>query len=412
LGIYAKKKPGARAMSGVQAQYEAYPYPARDPEDERRRLITGSPSHVLEIDHFVFEGQRDWSQPLRVLVAGGGTGDGLLQLAQQMADATRPVEITYLDLSAAARRVAEARARVRGLKGIRFLTGSLMQAADLGIFDYIDCCGVLHHLPEPQAGFEALLAALAPGGGLGFMVYAPYGRSGVYPLQEAFAALYQGMAPEARLRAAKAVVAGLPEGHPLCCNPNLGDHRQSDAGFYDLLLHAQDRAFDVTSLIGVMTAAGWQLSGFTMPGLYDLARITAVPEHLDALARMAVAERLRGTIKTHVGYAVRAAEARGPAGGGNRALVPHLKGVRAAELARAIAQGQGPRLTFAGVETRLTLPKAAAPLIAAVDGRRSLAEIAAGTSSDPIAMGALWAGIERELTAWGLLVYSGLLRGR
>jgi SAM-dependent methyltransferase len=399
-------------MSEIKAQYEAYPYPARDPEDERRRLITGSPSHVLEIDHFIFQGQRDWSRPLRVLVAGGGTGDGLIQLAQQMADAARPAEITYLDLSTAARQVAEARARVRGLGGIRFLTGSLMAAADLGPFDYIDCCGVLHHLPDPQAGFVALLAALAPGGGLGFMVYAPYGRSGVYPLQEAFAELYRGRPPEARLRAAKAVVAGLPEGHPFRCNPNLGDHKESDAGFYDLLLHSQDRAFDVTALIGVMTAAGWHLSGFTMPGLYDLARITEVPGHLDALARMAVAERLRGTIKTHVGYAVRASEARGPPGGADRALVPHLKGARAAELARAIAQGQGPRLVFAGVAARLDLPKAAAPLIAAVDGRRSLAEIAAGTGTDPVAMGALWSRIERELTAWGLLVYSGLQRGR
>lgn len=399
-------------MSEVQAQYEAFPYPARDPEDERRRLITGSPSHVLEIDHFVFQGRRDWSRPLRVLVAGGGTGDGLMQLAQQMADAARPAEITYLDLSVAARRVAEARARVRGLGGIRFLTGSLMDAADLGVFDYIDCCGVLHHLPDPQAGFEALLAALAPGGGLGFMVYAPYGRSGVYPLQEAFAALYRGLAPEARLRAAKAVVAGLPEGHPLRCNPNLGDHKESDAGFYDLLLHAQDRAFDVTALIGVMTAAGWHLSGFTMPGLYDLARITEAPEHLDALARMAVAERLRGTIKTHVGYAVRASEARGPAGGSDRALVPHLKGVRAAELARAIAQGQGPRLAFGGVAARIDLPKAAAPLIAAVDGRRSLAEIAAVAGTDPVALGALWSRIERELAPWGLLLYSGIQRGR
>ena len=28
----------------VQAQYAAYPYPARKPTDERKRLLTGSPS--------------------------------------------------------------------------------------------------------------------------------------------------------------------------------------------------------------------------------------------------------------------------------------------------------------------------------------------------------------------------------
>jgi SAM-dependent methyltransferase len=358
----------------------------------------------------VFQGARDWSMPLRVLVAGGGTGDALVQLAQQMTDAGRVAEITYLDLSTASRAIAEERARVRGLTGIEFVTGSLLDAADYGEFDYIDCCGVLHHLPDPAAGFRALLATLAPGGGMGFMVYAPYGRSGVYPLQEAFGALFEGMAPEARLRAAKKLVAGLPEGHPFACNSNLGDHKQSDAGFYDLLLHSQDRAFDVAALMAMLAQTGWHLSGFTMPALYDLARIAGVPAHLDPVARMAVAEKLNGTIKTHVGYAVRATEARGPAKGTNRALVPHLKGARAADLARAVAAGQSPKLGFGGLNARLTLPREAARLIAAVDGRRSLSEIAQATGTDPLAMGALWARIERELGDYGLMLYSSILR--
>ena len=397
-------------MSDVRAQYEAYPYPERDPGDERKRLITGSPSHVLEIDHFVFEGTRDWARPLRVLVAGGGTGDALIQMAQQMHDAGRAAEITYLDVSSAARKVAEARARVRGLEGIRFVTGSLMEAADLGQFDYIDCCGVLHHLPDPAAGFRALLAALAPGGGMGFMVYAPYGRSGVYPLQEAFGALLAGQPPEARLKAARKLVAGLPEGHPFRGNPNLGDHKDSDAGFYDLLLHSQDRAFDVGALIGVLEETGWALSGFAMPALYDLGRITEVPGHLGPVERMALAEKLTGTIKTHVGYAVRGAEARGPARGGKPGLVPHLKGVRAAELAQAVAQGKRPVLRANGLEARPELPRKAAKLIAAVDGRRTLSEIGRQTDTDPIALGALWGPVERMLGQYGLLLYSNILR--
>jgi len=397
-------------VSEVRAQYEAYPYPERDPEDERRRLITGSPSHVLEIDHFIHGGARDWSRPLRVLVAGGGTGDGLIQIAQQMADAGRAAEITYLDLSGAAREVAEARAKVRGLAGIRFVTGSLLDAADLGQFDYIDCCGVLHHLPDPAAGFRALLAALAPGGGMGFMVYAPYGRSGVYPLQEAFGALFEGQPPEARLRAARRLVAALPEGHPFRCNPNLGDHKDSDAGFYDLLLHSQDRAFDVSALVSMLEQTGWALSGFAMPALYDLSRITEPPAHLDGVARMALAEKLTGTIKTHVGYAVRATEARGPAKGGKPGLVPHLKGVRATELARAAAQGQRPVLRMDGLEARPDLPRRAAPLIAAIDGKRTLAEIAQRAGVDAIAFASLWAPVERQLGDHGLLVYSTILR--
>jgi hypothetical protein len=57
----------------VKAQYEAYPYPERDPADEAKRLVEGSPSHPVEIDHFLFGGRRDWTRPFRALVAGGGT---------------------------------------------------------------------------------------------------------------------------------------------------------------------------------------------------------------------------------------------------------------------------------------------------------------------------------------------------
>ena len=46
----------------VRDQYEAYPYPPRDPRDEAKRLIEGSPSHLLEINHYVFAGRRNFSR--------------------------------------------------------------------------------------------------------------------------------------------------------------------------------------------------------------------------------------------------------------------------------------------------------------------------------------------------------------
>ncbi|MEM0924096.1 MAG: class I SAM-dependent methyltransferase, partial [Pseudomonadota bacterium] len=36
-------------MTSVKDQYEAYPYPARDPADEAKRLIAGSPSDPVEV---------------------------------------------------------------------------------------------------------------------------------------------------------------------------------------------------------------------------------------------------------------------------------------------------------------------------------------------------------------------------
>ena len=110
---------------------------------------------------------------------------------------------------------------MRDLKNITFLTGDMCDAPKLGLFDYIDCCGVLHHLPEPVVGFRALSDALAERGGLGFMVYAPYGRAGVYPLQEAFGVVLKGLPPKDRLAEAKRILARLLAGHAFRRNPHL-----------------------------------------------------------------------------------------------------------------------------------------------------------------------------------------------
>ncbi len=51
-------------------------------------------------------------------------------------------------------------------------------------FDQIVCTGVLHHLADPTPGSRALRDVLEPDGAMHLMVYAPYGRTGVYMLQE------------------------------------------------------------------------------------------------------------------------------------------------------------------------------------------------------------------------------------
>ena len=146
------------SLDDVRAQYEALPYPPRDPRDEAIRLITGTPSHILEINHYLFAGRLSFNRPFRALVAGGGTGDACIMLAQQLADRRCPGEVVYLDLSTASRAICEARAKARGLRNIQFLTGSLLDLPNMniGLFDYIDCTGVLHHLPDPAAGMKAL----------------------------------------------------------------------------------------------------------------------------------------------------------------------------------------------------------------------------------------------------------------
>src|SRR5262249_16647435 len=170
-------------LEDVRAQYEALPYPPRDPRDEAIRLITGTPTHILHINLYLFGGGLNFTGPFRALVAGGGTGDACIMLAQQMVDRRCPGDVVYLDLSMASRQICEGRAKARGLRNIQFITGSLLDlpAMTIGKFDYIDCTGVLHHLPDPVAGLPALAGGLNPPGGGGNMTYCPSGRSGPHP---------------------------------------------------------------------------------------------------------------------------------------------------------------------------------------------------------------------------------------
>src|SRR5437899_4515075 len=140
-------------LDNVRAQYEVLPYPSRDPRDEAIRLVTGTPSHILEVNHYLFAGRLNFNRPFRALVAGGGTGDACIMLAQQLADRRCPGEVVYLDLSSASRQICEARAKARGLRNIQFLTGSLMDLPSMahGQFDYIQRTSLLRPLPAPAA---------------------------------------------------------------------------------------------------------------------------------------------------------------------------------------------------------------------------------------------------------------------
>jgi SAM-dependent methyltransferase len=382
----------------VRDQYEAYPYPARDPKDEGKRLIAGSPSNLAEIDHYVFAGRADFAKPFRALIAGGGTGDAAIMMAQQLSDWARergrpaPGEVVYLDLSGAAREIAEARAGARGLTNISFHSGSLLDLPELGlgVFDYIDCCGVLHHLEDPPAGLAALAEVLQAAGGMGIMVYAPLGRTGVYPAQAMLRGLGEGgrgeeLPLDERVTIARRLIAALPATNWLKRNPFLGDHKRSDAGLVDLLLHSRDRAYRVEQVAALVAGAGLRLTGFIEPARYEPANYLKDPvllkrlAGLDPLARAAFAEALAGNIKKHVFYVVKGSNrADTVARAETPAAVPVARQMPGPELARAIAKGSRIKTELDGLSLSFALPRLAAPILTRVDGHASLSEIHAG----------------------------------
>lgn len=375
------------ADSQLLAQYEAFPYPNRDPKDEAKRLIVGSPSHLHEVDYWVFGARRPVSRPLNALVAGGGTGDGTLMLAQQLATAGRPGRVTWLDRSSAALKIVQARAAARRLDNIDYQQRSILELPDsgLGPFDYIDCCGVLHHMPDPAAGLRALLSVLAPGGGMGLMVYAPHGRTGVYMLQDALRLLAPAdQAPNERIDAARRVMKHLPQTAWIRNNRSFDDHiNGGDAGLYDMLLNPRDRAYTVGEFHALLSDAGLSVTCWVEPIRYDPIpllpdpRLRARIEKLDPIARAGLAESLAGNMAVHIVYCTRTADVPPRPDAFAPDAVPICREVTGESLARNIAANGTLSVGLDGLVIPVPLPPQAPAILRQVDGMRTVAQIGA-----------------------------------
>ena len=299
-------------LSSVRSQYEALPYPPRDPQDEKRRLLGTWHDSLGLINHYCFAGRCAFGGDFRTLVAGGGTGDSAIFLAEQL-DA-RGGEVVYLDISTASMEIAKARAAARGLKNIRWLHASILDLPrlGLGVFDYINCSGVLHHLEDPQLGLDALATALKPGGAMMIMVYGQIGRTANYQLKELLRRINgENTDAAARIDHAKRLLQGLPAGNWFHhCQTWFASDLAADAGLYDLLLHSQDRAYTVPELYRWVEASGLHIASLMspcraayLPGTYIsdpilLARLAG----LDLLAQQAACELLAGNLVRHFVY--------------------------------------------------------------------------------------------------------------
>ena len=306
---------GNTFLPKVKEQYEELPYPPRDPELERSRLIHKIGDNLIILNHHCFRGARDFRTGFRVLVAGGGTGDSTIYLAEQLRGLNG--EVVYLDLSAAAMGIAMERARIRGLTNIRWLNESIMRIPELGLgkFDYINCTGVLHHLESTEAGLATLAGVLEDTGVILLMLYGKYGRRSVYDMQELLRQyLPADLDVAGRIRmtrelldclsASNSFIRDLPVWRSEISREGFGD-----AGLYDLLLHSQDRCFDVPELYRLADSAELEFLAFVdRAASYDPFSCLAegpVSAHLHELerpARETLAEQMVADLSAHEFY--------------------------------------------------------------------------------------------------------------
>jgi len=379
----------------VRAQYEDFPFPLRDPRDEARGLIVTEQDSLGKLNHFCFAGRQSFGDGFRVLVAGGGTGDHTIFLAEQLReyDAT----VTYVDISQSSLEIARERARVRGLDNIEWHHGSILELDSLGFapFELISCTGVLHHLPEPERGLAALRSVLAPGGAMSLMLYGRFGRLSIYSGQELMRLVNRGVDdPRLKTRNARAVLESLPPSNWLLRGGDakeiLVSFLEDESNLYDTLLHEQDRAYSVMEIYEFLAGARLELVEFvsflsSVPSfryLYNpMVWITdpALRDHVATLSRpkqQSIAEAINCMLTCHSFYAAPTAAER-IAAPNDPEMVPFFLYFDSSDLPQHFhnAADRECAINYRHSTVRFEPGKFSADLVAEIDGSRPLGEI-------------------------------------
>jgi SAM-dependent methyltransferase len=292
--------------------YTDHPYPPPvDNLDRARDQWRDENRHRTEY-HLLWPDKRNRTD-LDILVAGCGTWQ-----AAKYALCRPGARVTGIDVSTTSLDHTERLKRKYTLTNLETRRMPIENVAESGRrFDLIVCTGVLHHLADPDEGLRALRSVLRPDGAIYLMVYAPYGRAGVYLLQDYCRRL--GIGSSAReINDLATVVEALPQQHPLVALLRGSRDALNADALADALLNPRDRSYSVPQLFDFIERNGltfgrwyWQA-----PYLPQCGAMAATP-HAKRLAelpereRSAAMELWRGTMTCHSIIAYRSDVSRG-----------------------------------------------------------------------------------------------------
>lgn len=284
----------------VRDFYDNHPYPQPIDNLDQYRRHWQDPQR-RRADYRLFWPTQSYRDEYTILIAGCGTSQAAKHALRQPA-----CHVVGIDISETSVRHTETLKRKHRLINLEVYQLPVERVGELGrSFDKIICTGVLHHLPDPDAGLRALQAALEPDGALHLMVYAPYGRAGVYLLQDYCRRLGIGHSAQ-EIRDLAATLTALPRAHPLARLLAESPDFQSADGLADALLNPQDRAYSVPQLFDWLQRCGLRFGRWVRqaPYLAQCGSLAATPHAsrlsaLPPLEQYAAVELFRGTLVRH-----------------------------------------------------------------------------------------------------------------
>jgi SAM-dependent methyltransferase len=263
--------------------YTSHPYPPPIENLERARELYKD-ENVLRAEFHLLWPNKEYRADLDVLIAGCGTWQ-----AAKYAFVHPAARVVAVDVSTTSLEHTERLKQKHSLTNLTTKQVAIESVNELDQrFDHIICTGVLHHLADPDAGLRALRSVLKPDGAMYLMVYAPYGRTGVYMLQDYCRRLGLG-ASQQEINDLVTVLQRLPPHHPLLASQGGSREFMKGDALADALLNPRDRSYSVPELFEFverndLTFGRWYWQAAYLPQCGAIAstphaaRLAALPE--------------------------------------------------------------------------------------------------------------------------------------
>lgn len=280
--------------------YTSHPYPPPLENLDRARDLWQDPN-VHRAEFHLLWPDKSYRPDFDVLIAGCGTWQ-----AAKFALCHPDAHVTAIDISPTSLDHTEALKQKYDLANLDVKQLPIESVSDLDHrFDMIVSTGVLHHLADPDAGLRALRSVLSADGAMYLMLYAPYGRTGVYMLREYCRTLGIGTSKE-EIKDLTYVLQLLPQYHPILGMVR-GSRNQLDAdALIDALLNPRDRTYSVPELLEFVERNGLQWGRWYWQAPYSprCGAIAATPHGEKLLAlpereQFKAMELWRGLITNH-----------------------------------------------------------------------------------------------------------------
>jgi SAM-dependent methyltransferase len=263
--------------------YTNHPYPPPLENLDRAREMWQD-ENVHRAEYHLFWPNKKYRADFEVLIAGCGTWQ-----AAKFALCHPAARVVAIDISPTSLNHTEALKKKYDLSNLETRQLPIESVSDLDQrFDLVISTGVLHHLADPGAGLRALRSVLTDDGVMYLMLYAPYGRTGVYMLQDYCRRLGIGTSPQELNDLTKAL-GQLPQHHPLVLMMR-GSREGLDANaLIDAVLNPRDRTYSVPQLFEFVERNDlkfarwyWQASYLPQCGAIShtphASRLAALPE--------------------------------------------------------------------------------------------------------------------------------------